>query len=566
MKITAIGVCLTFYLSIDGFGQGLPTLPSGVLNLTNWKITLPVNTSHPGNPDEILQPELAGFQSPAFFRVNTEGNGVVFTAPCGGATTGGSSYPRSELREMANNGTEQASWSTDSGTNTMEITQAITHLPVAKPHVVAGQIHGSDDDILTCRLEGRELFFDRNGDRGPLLTENYEPGDVFTIKFIARNGGIECYYNGQFIFTHQVSASGCYFKAGCYPQSNPDRGDAPTAYGEVVIFSLTLNAPSGPQADLAAFSIGPSEVPARSNFNYTVAVTNFGPAAAADVIVSDILPEDVGFVSASEGGQVAGEAVVWPTIPTLSSGEGRSYAVTVTAPASGTITNRAVATSSTPDTNSANNSGASPGSQTITTISSSQQLSVLPGVIVLNPQTGRFEQTVIITNPGPGTVDAVRLYVQGLRSGVHFQNASGTNAGRAYAQYSLPLLPGATVTFVLKFYVPDRGTFSDTLQAEAASPEPARPVVGGLAVSRVFLLSAILGEPRVVVEFATIPGRSYTVIYRDPGSPHWLAAMPPIIASATVTQWFDDGPPETTSRPGPIGSRDYRVLAGLPPP
>ena len=141
---------------------------------------------------------------------------------------------------MLNNGTARASWSTTSGTHTMEITQAITHLPVAKPHVVVGQIHDADDDVIVFRLEGTKLFIDLNGDDGPVLTSSYRLGDVFTTKFVAKSGGVDCYYNGRYIYTHRVSTSGCYFKAGCYTQSNTSQGDSSSAYGEVVIYSLSI--------------------------------------------------------------------------------------------------------------------------------------------------------------------------------------------------------------------------------------------------------------------------------------------------------------------------------------
>jgi len=216
------------------------TMPSGILNLTNWKLTLPVDTAHAGSPDEILQPELNSFQDTQYFHVNSARNGVVFKAHCGGYTTSGSGYPRSELREMINSGSGKASWSTTSGTHTMEITQAITHRPDVKPHVVAGQIHDAADDVIVFRLEGTKLFIDENGNNGPVLTTNYQLGDIFTVKFVARNGGVECYYNGQYIYQYRVSTSGCYFKAGCYTQSNTTKGDAPTAYGEVVIYGLSI--------------------------------------------------------------------------------------------------------------------------------------------------------------------------------------------------------------------------------------------------------------------------------------------------------------------------------------
>jgi hypothetical protein len=214
-------------------------VPASILNLTNWKLTLPIDSSHAGSPDEIDQPELSTFQD-SYFHTNATGNGVVFAAPCGGATTSGSGYPRSELREMTNSGSTEASWSTTSGTHTMTITQAVTHLPVVKPQIVAGQIHGPSDDVIVFRLEGQKLFIDLNGTQGPILNNQYNLGDIFTVRFVAHNGGVDCYYNGQYIFTYQVSMSGCYFKAGAYTQSNTSKGDAATAYGEVVIYGLSV--------------------------------------------------------------------------------------------------------------------------------------------------------------------------------------------------------------------------------------------------------------------------------------------------------------------------------------
>jgi hypothetical protein len=35
-------------------------------------------------------------------------------------------------------------------------------------------------------------------------------------------------------------ASGCYFKASAYTQSNTSKGDEPTAYGEVIIYDLSV--------------------------------------------------------------------------------------------------------------------------------------------------------------------------------------------------------------------------------------------------------------------------------------------------------------------------------------
>lgn len=231
-------------VEIYGVSPSTPSVvvnvPSDVLNLTNWKLTLPIDTAHAGTPDEISQPELDIFADPAYFHLNGTQDGVVFKAHCGGVATSGSGYPRSELREMINRGRDKASWSTSLGTHIMEITQAITHVPDVKRHVVAGQIHDASDDVIVFRLEAAKLFIDENGNNGPVLNPNYQLGDVFTVKFVARNGGVECYYNGQYVYTYGVQTSGCYFKAGAYTQSNTSKGDAPTAYGEVTIYALSV--------------------------------------------------------------------------------------------------------------------------------------------------------------------------------------------------------------------------------------------------------------------------------------------------------------------------------------
>ena len=129
---------------------GTAQVPGQLLDLTNWKLTLP--TGQEGKPEEIVEPELSSFTND-FFRLNDGRDGVVFTANAGGVTTSGSSYPRSELREM--NGQEKASWSNTAGTHTMRVREAVTRLPAVKPHVVAAQIHDAEDDVIEVRLEGQ---------------------------------------------------------------------------------------------------------------------------------------------------------------------------------------------------------------------------------------------------------------------------------------------------------------------------------------------------------------------------------------------------------------------------
>ena len=243
---TSTGSTSTGDASTGDASTGEPAiLPGDVLALQNWKLTLPVDTDHPGSPDEIEQPELADFVDPLYYHLSDDLDGVVFRAHAGGATTQGSGYPRSELREMTDNGAEEAAWSSGAGKHRMFIDQRIVHLPVEKPHIVVGQIHDDQDDVIVFRLEGSKLFIDLNGNDGPVLTENYVLGDRFTVAFEVSGDHVDCYYDGALIYTHEQAFSGAYFKAGAYVQSScqgdkqvPD--EACEAHGEVVIHDLEV--------------------------------------------------------------------------------------------------------------------------------------------------------------------------------------------------------------------------------------------------------------------------------------------------------------------------------------
>jgi hypothetical protein len=220
--------------------------PANILNLTNWKITLPIDSkgTQTGSAIEIDQPQLATYSIIPYFYNDSDNSGVIFSANCGGSTTSGSDYPRSELREMTDNGADLASWTSSSGTSTMEIDQAVMHLPVVKPQIVVGQIHGPSDDIITFRLEGSHLFMDHNGTSGTTLDNNYVLGTRFKAKFIVSNNEVQSYYNDVLMETYPISFSGAYFKAGAYVQStcknNKVPGESCSAYGEVIIYSVTV--------------------------------------------------------------------------------------------------------------------------------------------------------------------------------------------------------------------------------------------------------------------------------------------------------------------------------------
>ena len=220
--------------------------PSQVLNLTNWKETLPIGSSE--KPTEVKQPVLQTYKLDPWFVATDGGKAVRFRAPVNAVTTSGSNYPRSELREMTNNGKTNASLSSTVGTHELFIDQAITQVPKYKKHVVAGQIHDAKDDILVIRLEYPHLFVDVNGDTVKTLDPKYTLGKRFTIKLVVNGGKTSVYYNGSNtpIYTLEKPYSGAYFKAGAYTQSNCSKEKNPSFcaddnYGEVLIYRLTTS-------------------------------------------------------------------------------------------------------------------------------------------------------------------------------------------------------------------------------------------------------------------------------------------------------------------------------------
>jgi poly(beta-D-mannuronate) lyase len=224
-------------------------LPSRVLDLREWMLTLPQAAQGSRDAAEIKQPQLSTYAD-ANFAVNQAGDGVVFTARAGGATTAGSTYPRSELREMTGDGIRKASWSTDVGVNTMTVTEAVTALPPAKPQVVTAQIHDATNDVIEILADGRhpggggtiKLTVRYMGQVQPVhLDDAYLPGTRYTVTLSAASGQITVAFEGTTKLTIRTSRSGLYFKAGVYTQSNPAQGDAPTAAGQVVIYALEVS-------------------------------------------------------------------------------------------------------------------------------------------------------------------------------------------------------------------------------------------------------------------------------------------------------------------------------------
>ncbi len=277
--------------------------PSGNFDLTGWKITLPDQT-------EVQEQELSGgFERSNEFYTDPNTGAMVFRCPNDGAT-GGSSYPRCELREMLRAGNTSIS-TTGIGLNNwvfsssspaiqkasggvdgiMNATVCVDHVSTTGEadkigRVIIGQIHASDNE--PCRLyyrklpgntrgsiyfahelnTGEDLWYEMIGSRSSSLedpADGIELGEVFSyeIRVVRHILTVTIMRPGKEDVRTVVnmSASGypgdwMYFKAGNYNQNNTgDEGD----YCQVSFFALS-------KSHFAAEYEAPSEIPRFQSF------------------------------------------------------------------------------------------------------------------------------------------------------------------------------------------------------------------------------------------------------------------------------------------------------------
>ena len=117
------------------------------------------------------------------------------------------------------------------------------------------------------------------------------------------------------------------------------------------------------------------------------------------------------------------------------------------------------------------------------------------------------------------------------------------------------------VHFVLEFYDPSRQPFTNGLFVVAYMPT--NVVISGTsnAVPVTLFEDNRSVPPRMVLEWPSVIGKTYLVIYSSVVDPtNWNVATPSIKATANVTQWYDDGPPKTASPPLDTPARYYRVI------
>lgn len=241
-----------------------------------------------------------------------------------------------------------------------------------------------------------------------------------------------------------------------------------TAAASIVITEVTS------QADVQTSKTGPATVNAAESFAYTISVTNFGPSTASNIVVSDLLPAGVLFVSATSGGTSNNGSVTWPTLASFTNGASTNFTITVTAPPEGTLTNIASSTSTTADPVSTNNNGTATNSIVITTVipqADVQTTKTGPTTVIA---TNNIIYTITVTNLGPSTASNV-VVSDVLPLGVTFLSASGggvNNSGTVEWPAISALTNGAVTNFTVTAIAPADGTITNTVSSTSVTADP----------------------------------------------------------------------------------------------
>ncbi len=304
-------------------------------------------------------------------------------------------------------------------------------------------------------------------------------------------------------------------------------------------------------ADVSVAKTAPAQtVNAGDPIDFTVLVTNLGTGTAAGVTVTDSLPANATFVSATGGPTQSGRLLTWPVIPSLANGASVSYTVRVVAPASGSVVNVARVASTSTDPNAGNNRSAPTiAVNPVANLSVSKTAS--PAVVNAGDT---LTYTIQVSNTGPS--DAVSVVVTDTLplASVLFIDATGgaSLAGNVLTWPTLATLAaGGSVNYTVRVEVSTSGAITN-IAAVTATTADANPADNRATVTtNVPGADVVMNKsgPALVKPGDTItytlqvsnlgPGRAHQVVVTDslPPAAQFVDAVPAGSLSGTRLTW-----------------------------
>jgi uncharacterized repeat protein (TIGR01451 family) len=258
---------------------------------------------------------------------------------------------------------------------------------------------------------------------------------------------------------------------------DPDSGDTTGNAGAVTLGTSV--------ADLSIVkNTASANAPAGSTFSYTIAVTNGGPNAATNVVMTDVLPAQLLFESIAiptgftcTTPAVGANGTITCTAATLANGVTRTFTLNVRVAAgstSGTVTNSAGVSSSSADPDGGDTSDPAPP---VTLAPASADLSIAKTTTSQSaPVGGTLTYTITVTNAGPSTATGV-VVTDTLPAGLQLISATpsqGTCSGTTTVTCNLGTINnGSTATISLQTLVTaTSGTISNSASVTSPVADP----------------------------------------------------------------------------------------------
>ncbi len=221
-----------------------PAAEAVQIDWTQWRLMEPDGTQYEAGALERRR-------SPYCYRTADDWLGLADAET--GTTSKHSKHPRSELRELTNQG-KRASWSMD-GRHTL--TCYLRVMQADSRNVVIGQIYNMTDGIpiLTLgytpenKLGGnlRVLYETERGHGHSTPLDTYIPlGEPFLYQLCEEGGSLTVRINGETVYEHDVTVPDkvFYFKCGNYDQSATAGALSDKILSRVEFQSITVEHPT----------------------------------------------------------------------------------------------------------------------------------------------------------------------------------------------------------------------------------------------------------------------------------------------------------------------------------
>lgn len=216
------------------------------IDLDRWSLTVPVV-----GPKGVAENVRRARPYPPWLARNADGS-LTFWAPVDGATTRGSQYARTELRETMRPPDTSVNWARTDPAR-LEATLRVEQLPAATRKIVVGQIHGYNVEdssigplLLLYVVDGdlvvslRDTPTGKSQVRSTVMT-GLALGRAFSYVVDVRGAVVTVSVDGTERFRSPVTTAwdgvGLYFKAGVYLQAS---GGASDDGGRATFTALTV--------------------------------------------------------------------------------------------------------------------------------------------------------------------------------------------------------------------------------------------------------------------------------------------------------------------------------------